>query len=157
MMIWMMIRLKIRLNQEHIVFGVGPRYYNRYYKLRENNLDEIVERKDYQTLRTMLRGMEEVSGEEEKPDQGRFRGSQREKLSTDDAAEAGGTVGAEVKKGESEEIPKEYAECFGILNGQKEECEECPKKIWKECLKLTEESKKANKEPERKFRRGLDK
>ncbi len=116
------------------------------------NLDEIVEIKDYKVLYTIHHGTEGLPEKEERPDQGsRFRGRREEKAADSLADER------DTGRRAPEEVPEKYTECFGIMNGQKEECEECPKKIWEKCLKKTDENKKeVRKEPERKFRRGLD-
>lgn len=119
------------------------------------NLDEIVEIRDYQTIRTMQRGMEEAlteTSEEKSEQESRFRGRER-KEETDSSRE-------KVPEEESEvgvKVPEKYAECFGVMNNQRAECEDCPKNLWEACLARTEENKtSAKQEPHRKFRRGLE-
>ena len=38
-------------------------------------------------------------------------------------------------------IPSEYNDCFGAMNGQRDECEDCPKDIWKNCFHKSEEAR----------------
>ena len=101
------------------------------------NLDEMVDLKSYSALKDMIKGgaaSEEAEGPEDKEDRtDRFRGRDRaeERKEEEELKEDVGEAA----------MPDKYQDCFGIMNGKRSECEDCPKELWKACLKKSEEKK----------------
>lgn len=120
------------------------------------NLDEIVDRKSYDELKEMVKGhasggeeereersdrfrggREEGDRDEETPD--RFRGRKKEKEKEEPSGDAERASG----RNEAPDVPKKYEECFGVMNGKRAECEDCPKDIWKDCYAEGEKRKES--------------
>lgn len=125
------------------------------------NLDEIVEIKSPAELQTMAFGLSEAEekSESEGREEGatsRFRGDRssseepkKDRESSEEREEDRELSERQYEKSSPERekkddiphFPKEYDNCFGIMNGQRDECEDCPKDVWKECFQKSEKAK----------------
>ena len=106
------------------------------------NLEDIVEIHTYKELQELFKGVAEEEEKEEKEEpvkeepRTRFRGGRSEKEEVKEKEPEKTEDSGELK------IPEQYKDCFGIKNGDLEECDDCPKKVWESCYKETEKSKK---------------
>lgn len=99
-----------------------------------HNLEEVIDIKTYEELKEMHFGPEEEGKKEEREEKTEEKSERTSRFRRDEKEEE--------KPEDDNGIPEEYKDCFGIQNGELEKCEDCPKKIWEECYKKCEETKK---------------